>query len=141
MLIFILLLLFKILKFVFYKLYWTKYINKLIYQLFNTRYTKQLKLYKLNLSCDMGHDQLLKICLLEKTGRHYFSTARHHLSKCHFFVNCLNPIEPGLTGFEQLIYFVSSSWFPAKSVDQLIVEQSNFEQFTPLCNITWIKFC
>jgi hypothetical protein len=27
--------------------------------------------------------------------------------------------------------FVSSSWFPAKSVEQLRVEQSQFEQFTP----------
>jgi hypothetical protein len=26
---------------------------------------------------------------------------------------------------------VSSNWFPAKSVEQMIVEQSNFEQFTP----------
>jgi hypothetical protein len=29
----------------------------------------------------MGHDQLLEICLLEKTGRHNFSTGRHHSSK------------------------------------------------------------
>jgi hypothetical protein len=32
-----------------------------------------------------GHDQLLEICLLEKTGQHNFSFARHHSSKCHFF--------------------------------------------------------
>ena len=55
---------------------------------------------------------------------------------CHFFClllesSYLNPVEPGLTGFEQLINFVSSSWFAAKSVEQMIVEQSNFEQFTP----------
>jgi hypothetical protein len=31
-----------------------------------------------------GHDQLLEICLLEKTGRHNFSTAQHYSSKCHF---------------------------------------------------------
>jgi hypothetical protein len=30
-----------------------------------------------------------------------------------------------------LIKFVSSSCFPAKSVEQLRVEQSQFEQFTP----------
>ncbi len=48
-----------------------------------------------------------------------------------FFVNCSNLVEPGLSGFEQLINFVSSSWFPAKSVDQLIVAQSNFEQLIP----------
>jgi hypothetical protein len=29
----------------------------------------------------LGHDQLLEICLLKKTGRHNFSTARHHSSK------------------------------------------------------------
>ena len=28
-----------------------------------------------------GHDQLLEICLLKKTGQHNFSFARHHLSK------------------------------------------------------------
>ena len=33
----------------------------------------------------MGHDQLLKICLLKKTGRLNFSFAQHHSSKCHFF--------------------------------------------------------
>ncbi len=52
-------------------------------------------------------------------------------------VNCSNPVYPGLTGFEQLINFVSSSWFPAKSVEQMIVEQSNFEQFTPTREKYW----
>jgi hypothetical protein len=33
-----------------------------------------------------------------------------------------------------LIKFVSSSCFPAKSVEQLRVEQSQFEQFTPTLN-------
>ncbi len=78
-----------------------------------------------------GHDQLLEIRLLKKTGRHNFSFARHHLSKCHFFCQLLENqkssavrvFRAGLTGFEQLINFVSSSWFSAKSVDQLIVEQ------------------
>ena len=51
-----------------------------------------------------------------------------------FFVNCSNPIEPGLTRFKQLKIFVLSSWFPAKSVDQLIVEQSNFEQLIATLN-------
>ena len=36
-----------------------------------------------------------------------------------------------LTGFEQIIKFVSSNWFAAKSVEQMRVEQSQFEQFTP----------
>jgi hypothetical protein len=53
------------------------------------------------------------------------------LTSCHFFVNWSNPVEPGLTRFEQLKNFVLSSWFPAKSVDELIVEQSNFEQLVP----------
>ncbi len=39
--------------------------------------------------------------------------------------------KPGLTGFEQMIKFVSSNWFAAKSVEQMRVEQSQFEQFTP----------
>jgi hypothetical protein len=59
------------------------------------------------------------------------STARQCQPFVTFFVNCLNPVEPGLIGFEQLINFVSSSWFAAKSVEQMIVEQLNFEQFTP----------
>ncbi len=63
------------------------------------------------------------------------STAQQCIPVVTFSVNCLNPVEPGLTGFKQLINFVSSSWFPAKSVDQLIVEQSNFEQFTPTCQV------
>ncbi len=61
------------------------------------------------------------------------STARQCQPFVTFFVNCLNPVEPGLSGFKQLINFLSSSWFAAKSVEQMIVEQSNFEQFTP----TW----
>ena len=36
-----------------------------------------------------------------------------------------------LTGFEQMTKFVSSNWFAAKSVEQMRVEQSQFEQFTP----------
>ena len=32
---------------------------------------------------------------------------------------------------EQFVNFVSSNWFPAKSVKQSRVEQSQFEQFTP----------
>ncbi len=59
------------------------------------------------------------------------STAQQCRPFVTFFVTCSNPVEPGLTGFKQLINFVSSSWFPAKSVDQLIVEQSNFEQLIP----------
>ena len=59
------------------------------------------------------------------------STAQQCRPFVTFFVNCSNPVEPGLTGFEQLINFVLSSWFAAKSVEQMIVEQSNFEQFTP----------
>ncbi len=35
-----------------------------------------------------GHDQLLEIRLLKKTGRHNFSFARHHSSNNYFFVNC-----------------------------------------------------
>jgi hypothetical protein len=37
------------------------------------------------------------------------STARQCRPFVTFFVNCSNPAEPGLTGFEQLINFVSSS--------------------------------
>ncbi len=48
---------------------------------------------------------------------------------CLFFCQLVK--SDWLTGFKQLINFVSSSWFPAKSVNQLIVEQSNFKQFTP----------
>ena len=59
------------------------------------------------------------------------STARQCQPFVTFFVNGLNPVEPGLTGFKQLIYYVLSSWFAAKSVEQMIVEHSNFEQFTP----------
>jgi len=47
------------------------------------------------------------------------------------FVICSNPVLPGFTGFEQFINFVSSNWFAAKSVEQMTVEQSHFEQFTP----------
>ncbi len=53
----------------------------------------------------------------------------------NIFVICSNPVKQAFTGFEQLINFVSSSWFPAKSVEQMIVEQSNFEQFTPTHNL------
>ncbi len=55
------------------------------------------------------------------------------------FIICFNPVKQAFTGFKQLINFVSSSWFPAKSVEQMIVEQSNFEQFTPIrnCNLTF----
>jgi hypothetical protein len=36
------------------------------------------------------------------TGRHNFSTAQHHSSKCHFFVNWLSPVNLwGSTGFDQ----------------------------------------
>ncbi len=35
----------------------------------------------------MGHDHLLKICLLEKSARHVFSFARHHLSNNYFFLS------------------------------------------------------
>ena len=59
------------------------------------------------------------------------SFARHCRANDTFFVNCSNPVYPGLTGFEQESKKVSSSWFPAKSVEQLRVEQSQFEQFTP----------
>ncbi len=59
------------------------------------------------------------------------STAQQCQPIVTFFVNCLNPVELGFTGFEQLINFVSSSRFPAKSVDQLIVEHLNFEQLIP----------
>ncbi len=49
-----------------------------------------------------GDNQLLEIWLLEKTGQHNFSTAWHHSSKCHFFVNWSNPVYfLGSTGFEQ----------------------------------------
>ena len=49
-----------------------------------------------------GHDQLLEICLLKKTGQHNFSTAQHHSSKCHFFVNLSNPVNLwGSTGLKQ----------------------------------------
>ena len=63
------------------------------------------------------------------------STARQCWPVVTFLVNCSNLVEPGLTGFKQLINFVSSSWFPAH---HLIVEQSNFEQFTPTPNIHFI---
>jgi hypothetical protein len=57
---------------------------------------------KLLQAIQKGHDQLLEIRLLEKTGRHNFSTAQRHLSKCHFFVNWLNPVNLlGSTGFDQ----------------------------------------
>jgi hypothetical protein len=39
-----------------------------------------------------------------------------------------------------LIKFVSSSCFPAKSVEQLRVEQSQFEQFTPTQSIEQMKW-
>jgi hypothetical protein len=37
----------------------------------------------------LGHDHLLEIRLLEKSARHDFLFARHHLSKCHFFCQLL----------------------------------------------------
>ena len=37
----------------------------------------------------MGHDHLLKICLLKKSAQHDFSFAPHHSSKCHFFCQLL----------------------------------------------------
>jgi hypothetical protein len=37
------------------------------------------------------------------------STAQQCQPSVTFFVNCLNPVEPGLTGFEQLITFMLSS--------------------------------
>ena len=37
------------------------------------------------------------------------------------------PVKP----IRAISFFVSSSWFAAKSVEQLRVEQSQFEQFTP----------
>ena len=47
----------------------------------------------------MAHDQLLEICLLKKTSRHNFSTARANVT---FFVNWSNPVNLwGSTGFEQ----------------------------------------
>ena len=49
-----------------------------------------------------GHDQLLKIRQLKKSGQHNFSTAQHYSSKFHFFVNWSNPVNLwGSTGFEQ----------------------------------------
>ena len=74
--------------------------------------------------------------------KNWVSTTRHCQAVVNYFVNCSIPVEPGLTGFEQLINFVSSSWFAAKSAEQMIVEQSNFEQFTPtLCNCqNWFKY-
>jgi hypothetical protein len=62
-----------------------------------------------------------KIELLLFTVAKKMTTARH----------CSNPVLPGLTGFEQMIKFVSSNSFAAKSVEQMRVEQSQFEQFTP----------
>ena len=53
------------------------------------------------------------------------------MSNWQYFFICLNQVYPGFTWFEQLINFVSSSWFAAKSVEQMRVEQSQFEQFTP----------
>jgi hypothetical protein len=38
-----------------------------------------------------------------------------------------------------MIKFVSSNWFAAKSVEQMRVEQSQFEQFTPTRPIEWMK--
>ena len=62
-------------------------------------------------------------------------------TSCHFFVNWLNPDESGLTQIKQLIIFMSSSWFPAKSGNQLIVEQSNFEQLIPTQNTHSFRKC
>ena len=49
----------------------------------------------------------------------------------NILVICSNQVYPGFTWFEQFINFVSSNWFAAKSVEQMTVEQSHFEQFTP----------
>ncbi len=49
----------------------------------------------------------------------------------NILVICSNQVYPGLTWFEQFINFMSSNWFAAKSVEQMTVEQSHFEQFTP----------
>ncbi len=63
----------------------------------------------------LGHEQVLQIKLLTiSIGKKFtFSVFMLHQKEasiiCHFFVNCLIPVEPGLTGFEQLINFVSSS--------------------------------
>ena len=62
----------------------------------------------------------------------HFTVAKKISVNCSIFlVICSNPVKPGLTGFEQLIKFVSSNWYAAKSVEQMSVEQSQFEQFTP----------
>jgi hypothetical protein len=39
-----------------------------------------------------------------------------------------------------MIKFVSSNWFAAKSVEQMRVEQSQFEQFTPTPFIRLFRF-
>ena len=49
----------------------------------------------------------------------------------HFTVAKKMSVNCSTTGFEQLLNFVSSTWFAAKSVEQMTVEQSYFEQFTP----------
>ena len=62
---------------------------------------RQIKLFtisigkKLTFSVYMSHEKV--------------SFARHCRANDTFFVNCSNPVQPGLTGFEQLINFVSSS--------------------------------
>ena len=69
------------------------------------------------------------IDILHFTVAKKMTTARH----------CSNPVKPGLTGFEQLIKFVSSNWLAAKSVEQMTVEQSHFEQFTPTPLIVLVR--
>ena len=83
-----------------------------------------------------------KIELLHFTVAKKITTARHCRAVVIFFVICSNPVQPGLTGFEQLSKFVSSNLFPAKSLEQSRVEQSQFEQFTPTLILSLsLTFC
>ena len=54
----------------------------------NSSLNEQSKKFARSQDKILGHDHLLEIRLLKKSARHNFSFAQHHLSKCHFFVNC-----------------------------------------------------
>ena len=58
---------------------------------------------------------------------------KYNLIKTGFeqFTIFSSSVRIGFTWFEQFIDFVSSNSFAAKSVEQVRVEQSQFEQFTP----------
>ena len=96
----------------------------------------------------IDHFYMKKIELLHFTvTKNWVSTARH--CRVNFFVNCSNPVEPGLTGFEQLINFVSSSWsilfravdlLPKVSSKWLSSNQISSSSPPLLCSFTSLHF-